>query len=546
MSKAPYTSPGQSSVTLPFPLETNRLSAIRAREPHIFQGGLAPSYPIADAPMKRLLGGFLEHKRRYGNDREQDLYREMSLVDFVDRLLRARPLAFVGAHDTYLLVSGEHGNDGRPRFDGGRVIDPTLSHTAPLLSYDEMALAALLGISVDTPFINGGERGNQGRIAPRGSYIPRGIYVGLVGARFERAERMEYRHILITNLQNIEVKGYGIHGWEGPQRKLLALWADYYGIGQCFPSFNEAQADHLQRGKESDYYRLNAKTYFHKRVYRQRMRAVLRPLLLEAQVRGAEAGRPVYLHLVGLGLGVWAVAQEIQGHIIVEETLALLRELSEGGGLGISDLDFSWFPSAVASRWPTSVEVSGGRIAIHYTRNAPAEWTPEKREGGKLLVATFAWDGNAYPGNEYWMGQLAASGDPAAMACSAVAELGNPLLNADVCGARIRWRGTGGTGDSMGNEGGKTRGNEGGQTGGGPREIRDPSALRALHLDRFYVRFQTAKETEPRLYPLRDYQRHAVGDWQQGGHQWCSMLTVDRRGIHYHAHGEIGLIVAFA
>eukprot|EP00607_Mallomonas_marina_P000583 CAMPEP_0182426294 /NCGR_PEP_ID=MMETSP1167-20130531/12781_1 /TAXON_ID=2988 /ORGANISM="Mallomonas Sp, Strain CCMP3275" /LENGTH=104 /DNA_ID=CAMNT_0024607623 /DNA_START=683 /DNA_END=997 /DNA_ORIENTATION=+ len=46
-----------------------------------------------------------------------------------------------------------------------------------------------------------------------------------------------------------------------------------------------------------------------------------------------------------------------------------------------------------------------------------------------LLVAQYAWDSNAYPGNEYWLGSLSGSGDPAAVCCSTVGEIQNPAIH---------------------------------------------------------------------------------------------------------------------
>lgn len=52
---------------------------------------------------------------------------------------------------------------------------------------------------------------------------------------------------------------------------------------------------------------------------------------------------------------------------------------------------------------------------------------------GKLLVVSYAWDGNAQPGNEFWMGKLASTGDSSTAASCQVSELHNPFINKMVC-----------------------------------------------------------------------------------------------------------------
>lgn len=49
---------------------------------------------------------------------------------------------------------------------------------------------------------------------------------------------------------------------------------------------------------------------------------------------------------------------------------------------------------------------------------------------------SYAWDGNALPGNEFWMGSLSASGDPAAACSSLISELHNPHINMPMVSGR--------------------------------------------------------------------------------------------------------------
>ncbi len=381
--------------------------------------------PIIHAEVARdLIYPFLEYKKKHGSAIEQELYANMALQDFIDRLLVNRPLMFLGRSDKYLL------RDGKTRGAGGFEDIGTDKEKAPLLlkdylSYDEMAIAALLGVSTPTFFINKGDRNNGGILGDQGTFQEEGVYIGLVGARFEKPGVMEYSHMLLDSSQNKPENGYGQNPADSPKARLLKIWANFYGL-PYFKTFQEAQQDTTGR-----YQSISGGRYLlDTQAYKKRLAMVLEPFFYDANRRGEQYQQDVYCHMVGLGIGVWAVDNTVQEKLFFETCVTILQKNKFPR---IKDVDFSWFNTLSANR---AGKLDG--INLKISKRDPAAKLTGPNDANKLLVAMYAWDGNAYPGNEYWVRDLGASGDPAAACCSTIAELQNPLINDNVSHKTLR------------------------------------------------------------------------------------------------------------
>eukprot|EP00906_Rhabdomonas_costata_P023186 RCo033379 len=296
-----------------------------------------------------------------------------------------------------------------------------------------MAVSALFGVSVPTFFINSGGRYNSGQAAKEGDHELRGVYVGLVGARFEREQPplMEHLHMVVSRYCTAQ-RGYGEAGAREHPDPQLQMWANFYGL-PYFPSFDEV---HDKPGLSSDFLKTRPDIYLNVKVYKQRLRMSIEPFLYDAHMRAAHAKKKAYCHVVGLGLGVWMLTEQ-QGTLMVEVYHEVLqsRDLTE-----ISDIDFSFFPSDCVRLGGKAngevLEVNGNKVRVHFSRRDPAE---RLNDSSKLLVAMYAWDSNAFPGNEYWIGHLDGSGDPAAACCSTIAELQNPMINPNIHAGNVLW-----------------------------------------------------------------------------------------------------------
>lgn len=406
------------------PTPDNRLERFADRRGEVEQHA-AGVRPILHARVAALLDAYLAIKRQLGTPIEREVYADLDRTGLVTRLLQRRPLAFLNASDSYLLRDGTRSHGGFEAI-GTDAEQPPLT-LATLNSYDDMQLSALLGVSVPTHFINCGSRDNCGIRGKPGSFEPKGIYVGLVGARFERPERMEWAHVRVTPEQNRPERGYGAQADpDAAATRLLRAWAVCYGLDHL-PSYAEAEADASGRFLSDRRGQL-----FDTHTYRQRMRMVIEPFLLDANDRARAAGTRAYVHTVGLGLGVWQVDRR-QAQLLADVHGDVLRAHALPH---LADLDFSWFGDASACGGVPDGDTfseGGNDVRIHFSRRDPAARLTGD-DAGKLLVAAYAWDSNAYPGNEYWLNSLQASGDPAAACCSTIPELQNPDVNPRVSG----------------------------------------------------------------------------------------------------------------
>ncbi len=151
-----------------------------------------------------------------------------------------------------------------------------------------------------------GSRHNVGR--PEKNHMDRAVYVGAVGARFERQERMEWQEMVVTKKQNTKGKrfhnttlertiqfiylfiylenGYG----KGARKTLNSVFAPFYGLDH-FPTFQECSSS-----DKDGVVKRNQDTFFHEAVFQQRIEVSAEIFLLEANDRGKVQRFPKCTH----------------------------------------------------------------------------------------------------------------------------------------------------------------------------------------------------------------------------------------------------------
>lgn len=70
------------------------------------------AYPLIHEAMIPLITDWLKYKRNYGTDVEKAIYKDMGIIQLIQRLIEHRAVTFVGPHDRYLLIDKNMGAEG--------------------------------------------------------------------------------------------------------------------------------------------------------------------------------------------------------------------------------------------------------------------------------------------------------------------------------------------------------------------------------------------------------------------------------------------------
>ncbi|CAH0714860.1 unnamed protein product, partial [Brenthis ino] len=459
---------------IPFPIETVRLEKLKVRKSlEKLKRNVTSTYPLIHERVLLLMTHFLIYKREFGSNIEKTLYKDMTVPELIERLLKKRAVSFMNPNDEYLLLSGEQDEEGWEQVGTIHQKPPLILENC--LSYDEMKLSAMVYVSGYTECINDGERRNSGVINEDNAEDD-AVIIGLIGPRFERRGKMDYEDILITEHQNSLEHGYGeevtpttclnvlkttyVRNNQSARHMWRQMWSEFYQVHSY--TYEELSSyitiqdkDEDQRYMDRYVKRPNTEHIFDNEVYYKRLNIIAECTLLEAEHRARESGRNAFVNVIGCGLGVWKVSPH-QPDVYILTFLERIRAFLKKDLLNhVTDVNFAYIKtspgitalftnSTVQSDSPVEKQIffeskrhpKGGINVQMENREPSAKLTGEHE--GKLLVITYPWDGNAHPGNEFWLGNLTGSGDPAAACSTQVAELHNAHINPAVSGYNTR------------------------------------------------------------------------------------------------------------
>lgn len=263
-------------------------------------------------------------------------------------------------------------------------------------------LSAFLSPSSHTELLNNGHRLNGGVIEKHKCSIEReGVVVGLTGARLTKSEVMEFQDIIINKTQNTAENGYGVAMEDASFNKTKnyrRIWQKFYEESDFL--YENVQIDGLRFSEA-----LTEDDIFDNLLMKKRYAILIDTLLLESEARAKAEGKPAYIHIVDVSLNNWKVAKQ-QTKIFVltflQRVKYLLMKLLNIGVLHFAGFNLDECGDLKNEKILKSIAHPEVSIKCIVEKRNPANklYAPYNK---MLLIIAYAGDGNALPGNEFWL-----------------------------------------------------------------------------------------------------------------------------------------------
>lgn len=395
--------------------------------------------PFLSSEIWENLDKFMDHMRNLPGEEGMNyrvIYENFSKADLVKRLLFKRPVVFWLANDKFML-----------RWNGSKIIEGSnkqievatkldIQADGPFLreyiSYDENLLSSLISMSTPTFYVSDGSLKRFPAKLTR--HIDRGILCGLVGARNKKIGFMENRFILPKSSKSSDV------------HKSDEFWITTI-YSEAFPEGKIPTAEDIKR-KPEIYRNIYNEDCVNVVYFEKRLMFSIIPYIQEAIARGIEMQKDIFCSVPPIGGGVWRgkVKAELISKLIVTGVLKFLdssfdfQSFSHLKALTLPVVHTDVYSSfsfkekinkiTVENREKIVVTFKDHEIKIFNKFRYVADFLPKGFENC-ISIAAYAWDGNSYPGNEYWCGKLS-SFDSQAIFCSLLGQFQNPEVNTKI------------------------------------------------------------------------------------------------------------------
>lgn len=446
-----------------FPLQTNLIETIVGKNHDnisILESQINNCKILVPLHIYEYMAIFLKEMKISGNKIEKNIYKSMTIEDFIIRCISKRYLSFYKLWNIFkfrLKTQRKVMDKKISKSWYENIINFPNRSELPYyyfikekwlenyLSYDEMLFSSYIGISTPTFFINDCDKNNFGK--EDAYHVKKGIVTSLVGTRFDEILHFDSLFMTISKYHR-ENMGFGLglgKDWK------YDLWARFYNK-DFLPTFEQVSQANDPRYlyiKGYDFF-IDLEAYKKKiyLTYKMYIDDIILRFMNHSQEKYLELNKPLYIIFKDINHKDLLIDEKLQTYILVctifdilityinnckNHNLKILIHTIEFNNienvLSFLDENFIKFIGErymfIPQNYREMLEYISFYIKVNYTDKPPF-----RKELEEYCVAcNYAAGPVNLPGNEYWDNGFNFSDEAAIACCSTISQLQNPYIN---------------------------------------------------------------------------------------------------------------------